>query len=80
MAAVNYVLSPFKGNINPGDPTMINIYPQATKYMDKENDRLDISVSNAKGIIYHFLSLAKQYGWECLKFMVGISTGANNIF
>ena len=31
MAAVNYVLVSFEGNINPGDATGIKIYIQATK-------------------------------------------------
>ena len=31
----NYVLSPFKGNINPGYPQGIKIYLQATKEIYK---------------------------------------------
>ena len=31
MADVKYVLIPFEGNINSGDPTGIKIYPQAAK-------------------------------------------------
>ena len=33
--AVNYVLIPFEGNINPEDPTGIRLYLQATKEIDK---------------------------------------------
>ena len=40
--AVNYVLIPFEGNINPGDPTGLKLYLQATKDIDKETDKLDI--------------------------------------
>ena len=50
------------GNINHGDPQGLKFYPQATKYNDKEADKLYISVSNAKDIIYHFLILANKYG------------------
>ena len=42
--AVNYVLIPFEGNINPGDPTGLKLYLQATKDIDKEIDKLYISV------------------------------------
>ena len=33
--AVNYVLIPFEGNINHGDPTEIKLFLQATKEIDK---------------------------------------------
>ena len=67
---VNCVLNPSKGNMNPGDPQGLNLYLQATKEIDKEYDKLDISVSNAKDIIDNFLSLANKYDWGCLAFMV----------
>ena len=57
---INYVLSPFEEE-NPGYPTGIKIYLQATKEIDKEAYKLDGSVSNSKVIIDHFLSLAKKY-------------------
>ena len=60
------VLILFKGNIHPGDPTGIKLYLQGTKEIDKEADKLDISVSNAKYIVGHFLSLANKYGWVAL--------------
>ena len=41
---INYVLSTFEGNINPGDPTRLKLYLQAKNEIDKENDNLDISV------------------------------------
>ena len=69
-APINYVLRTFEGNINTGYPTGLKIYPQATKYIDKESDKLDISVSNSNDIIYHFISLAEKYLWGCLAFMV----------
>ena len=62
MAAANYVLRPFEGNINPRNPTGLKLYLQATKEIDKETDKLDISVSNAKDIVYRFLSLSNKYG------------------
>ena len=71
---VNYVFRPFEGNINNGYPQGIKPYIQATKEIGKENDKLNISVSNVKYIIYHFLNLTKEYGWICLAFMV--ETGA----
>ena len=40
----NYVLSPFRGNINPRDPQGIKLYLQATKEIDKESDKLYILV------------------------------------
>ena len=57
---VNYVLNPFEGNINTGYPQGIKIYLQATKEIGKRDDKLDISVSNVKDIIYHFISLTKN--------------------
>ena len=62
MAVVNYLLSPFEGNINTEYPTGLKIYLQATKEIDKETEKIYISVLNAKDIIYHFLSLSKKYG------------------
>ena len=44
MEAVNYVFRPLKGGIYPGDPTGINPCFQANKEIDKETDKLDISV------------------------------------
>ena len=61
-APMNYVLSPFEDNINPRDPRGITIYLQATKDINKEASILDISVSNAKDIIDHFISLDNKYG------------------
>ena len=40
---VNYVLIPFKGNINPGYPHWLKLYLKK-KEIDKEAEKLDISV------------------------------------
>ena len=77
---MNYVLSPFEGKINPGYPHGLKLYLKSTKEIDKESDKLDISVSNAKDIIYCFLCLAKKYGWVRLAFTVDTGAGAKNIF
>ena len=53
-APINYVLSPFEGNTNTGYPQGIKLYLQSTKKIDKEYDKLDVSFSNDKYIIYHF--------------------------
>ena len=58
---VNYVLSPFKSNINLGYPRGIKLYLQAKNAIDKESDTLDILVSNSKDIIDNFLSIANKY-------------------
>ena len=44
ITVVNYVLSPFEGNINTGDKHAIEIYLQNTKYIDKKSGKLDISI------------------------------------
>ena len=80
MAAMNDVRISFQGNINPDDPTGIKIYLQATKGIDKETDKLDVSVSNVKDIVDNFLSLANKYGLGFLVFTVGLSAGTMNIF
>ena len=67
---VKYVLIPFEGEINPGGPQGVKLYLQGTKYIYKEGDKLNISVSNAKDIIYHFISLSNKYGWGSLEFTV----------
>ena len=77
---VNYVISPFEDNINPGDPKGLKLYLQETKDIDKEADKLDISVSNAKDIIDHFLSIANKYGWGRLELMVQTGAVPKNIF
>ena len=80
MTAVNYVLSSFEGNINHRYPTGLKLYLRSTKEIDKENDKLDISVSNSKCIVDHFLSSANKYGWVRLAFMVITATGAKDVF
>ena len=40
MVDVNYALSPFEGNIDPGDPTGIKLYLQANNDIYKETDKL----------------------------------------
>ena len=77
---VNYVLSPFEGTINTLYPQVIKTHPQSTKEVYKEAYKLDISVSNAKDIIDHFLSPSEKYFLGRLSFMVGTGTGAKNIF
>ena len=57
---VNYVLSPFEVNMNHGDLQGVKLYPKAKKEMDKESDKLDVSVSNAEDIIDRFISLANK--------------------
>ena len=39
---MNYLLSPFEGNINHGDPQELKIYPQLTNEIEKEPDTLVI--------------------------------------
>ena len=41
------MLSTFVKNINPVYLTGLKLYLQATKEIDKEADKLDVSVSNA---------------------------------
>ena len=77
---VNYVISPFEGNINPGDPKGIKLYLKATNQIDKESEKLDISVSNTKDLIDHFLSLDNKYGWVRLAFLIKTGAGAKNMF
>ena len=77
---VNCILSLFEEKINPGDITGIKLYLQATKEIYKEDDKLDIPVSNAKDIIDDFLSLANKYGSGRFSFIVQTGAGAKNIF
>ena len=79
-AQVNCVISPFERNINIGYSQGIKIYLQATKYIDKESEKLYIPVSNSKDITYNFLSLDKKYGWGIFSFMVDTVAGNKNIF
>ena len=58
----------------------LKLYLKSKIYIDKEADKLDISVLNAKDIIDHFLSLSNKYGWVRLAFMVDTGTGAKNLF
>ena len=51
---VNYVITV--------EPHGIKLYPWETREIEKESDEIDISVSKAKDIIDHFLSLANKYG------------------
>ena len=73
---VNYVVSPLKMNINHGHSKGLKIYLQATKEIDKQTDKLDISVSNSKGITYDFISPGNKYVWGRFAFMLNTCTGA----
>ena len=75
VAILNYVIIPFEGNINPGDPEGLKLYLQATKDIENESDKWDISVSNAKDVVEHLLSLAKKYVCGPLMFMLQTSAG-----
>ena len=44
MESVNFLFRTFEGNIDPGYPTDLKLYLQATKEIDTETDKLDISV------------------------------------
>ena len=77
---LNYVLIPLLGKINPGDIQGIKLYLQATNEIYKEAEKLEISVSNSKDNIYHFLSLANNHGCRHLAFMVDTGATANIIF
>ena len=41
---INYVLIQFEGNINHVDTTGLKLYLQSIRKIDKEADKLDISV------------------------------------
>ena len=77
---MDYVLSPFEGNITPGDLQGQIKYPQLKKKIYKEADKLDISVSNYKDIIDNLLSLANKYSWGLLLLMVNTGLGVKKIF
>ena len=79
-APVNYVLSSFEGGLNPGDPQGVKLHRQATKEIDKEADKFNISVSNALDIIYHFPSLANKYDLGRHAFMVDTGADEKSIF
>ena len=61
-AQVKYVIRPFEGKTNLRYSQRLKLYIQATKEIDKEAEKLDILVSNAKDIIDNFLSLTNKYG------------------
>ena len=70
------MIRPFEGNLNSRYLQGIKLYLQEKKEIWKEGDKLDISVSNAKYILNHFLSISNKYLWGGLAFMV--KTGAIN--
>ena len=41
---------------------------------------MDISVSDTKDIIYHFLVPTKKYGWGWVAIFLDTGSGSNNIF
>ena len=60
---INSVISPFEENINPGYPTGLKLYLQATKEIYKEYGKLNIKVSNAKDTINHLSAWIKIWLW-----------------
>ena len=59
---VNSVLIQFEGKTNTGYPQGPQIYIQEKRYKENKYDKLDISVSNAKDIIDHFISIDNKHG------------------
>ena len=51
---MKYVLNSFKGDINTGYPQGLKLYFQATNQIDKEADKLDISVLMPKTLYILF--------------------------
>ena len=60
MASEKYGLSLFEVNINPCYPQGLKIYPQETKDTEKELDNIEVSVSNKKYGLNHFLGISKK--------------------
>ena len=54
MAAVDDVIRTFEGNTHTGDEMGLKLSLLETNEIDKENDKLYISVSDSKDIIDHF--------------------------
>ena len=79
-SVVNCTIIPIKQNTNPVFPQGLKLYLPKTKGIDTDSDKLDISVSDSKEIIYHFISIANKYGWGHLALMVETVVGSNTIF
>ena len=69
-AAVNCVLRPLEGNIHTRDSYGVKLYLIATRYIEKETDKLYITVKNTKDIVKHFLRLENKCGWGRLTFIL----------
>ena len=65
-AMTTFALCQFEQDINPGDSTGLKLYLQATKEIEKEEDCLEVSVSNAKDVLDYFTALASRFGWARL--------------
>ena len=50
-AAVNFVIRPFNGGIDPRDLQGMQIYIHSAEDIEKEAKKLDISVSKAKYVV-----------------------------
>ena len=50
-AAVNFVIIPFNGGIDPRDLQGMQIYIHSAEDIEKEAKKLDISVSKAKYVV-----------------------------
>ena len=77
---VNNVLISFEWNKNPGYRQCLNIYLQSKKEIDKEYDKLNVSVSFVKDIIDNFLILGNKYFWGRHEFIVGPGSNEQDIF
>ena len=76
MLAVNYVLIPFRGKINTGDPQGLNIYLKLTRELKKETEKLNIEFSKSKDIVEHLILLKKIWlGMPCIQYNNSISKG-----
>ena len=63
---LKYVLITLEGNINPGYMQELKMYLKLKKDKDKEAEKKDVSVSNSKDIIDHFLIIAKNMAGDAL--------------
>ena len=61
--AVNWLVNPFYGNINPGEVDGAKLYNRA---IESPTEKLTIAQTNAQDIVDTFVKDASDFGWGAL--------------
>ena len=72
--AISFIEDPYQGNINPGTDQGLKLYLNAIKPVE-EDQRMKVSISQAKSIRATLEELSNQFGWAQLVHNISDNNG-----